>query len=715
MSKKFGGVSLVVFFAGLIALSVLADPHNSARPGNWKDGGTWGGVKGSDVPGAERGKTDDATVGPGHAVNWNGKGNGKLGNVTVSGTIQGTGSGTVINIETEGNVTINNGGKVGGAGAGAPHNPVSIKAGGSVTVNGTVEGNGKKGTVKISGNNGVTVGGTGKVESKGSSVTIKSKSGSVNVNKNGQVTAKKNVVINSGKGKPTQIDGKVTSTKANVVINKGTKPPGNVTVGKDGVIDAKLEVVIYADTLYVEGKIKGKTIQKYCKTVILKIPPGSIEGKIKTTNKIDTLLVVDKSDPAAPAEQSEENKIIGEANSYIDFHAAPLAVLATGYSLVATGPGGTIDMTGNPPGTMVIECPGTIEFFSDNILLDPGVTLADICGPGPVIEGPSQPIIAVATYCLRDTVGYAVHAGEIEFVVTNAGLVPETFTITVADSLGWPYSVSVPSVALDNLSPRDSVITVTFDVPPGAVAGVDTNMFWLTATSVLDPGISYTETALIPVGDECDLRDATVAWWDSENTAPGDTALVHVLIQNTGNVFTDGYDVHVTDTNGWELIPPIAWIVLDVDQDSLYTTKVVIPPSATPGITDELYFTVQSGSCPGMVARDTVSLLVTSATAVDYDTPGFDGITHNAYPNPFNPTVNVSFTVPGAGGLTRVEVFDINGRRVKTVFEGTLGAGSHTRVWDGTNNNGDVVSSGIYMYRITVGGRTATGKIALTK
>jgi hypothetical protein len=721
IARKFIGFSLIASVAALIAVSALAGFLTSTQSGDWKAGTTWGGVSGKDAPGGKAGRTDDATVAKGHNVNWQGKGRGKLNDITVKGGLRGVGNTTPIVINPKGNVTVDSSGSIGGAGAGNKRsNRVHIKTKKSVNVkNGSVWGSGENGSVTVEGEAGVNVGPKGVVESYDRGVKIESKSGSVTVAAGGKVVAKNNVEIKSGNGKPTQVAGSIESKDGNIVINKGKSRPGNVKIDSTGSIKAlnkkRGEIVIHADTLFVEGKIEGRTIKKKCKVVILKTPPGSIKGDLKGYNKIDTLLAIKKKNETDKGEQSEDNKIIGEQNSIIDLSAAPGAIEAFGTAMVATGTGGTIDMTGNPPGLPVIECPGPIEIYSDNILLDAGVTLVDICGPGPVISGPSQPIIAVATYCSRDTVGYPGYHAEIEFEVTNMGLVPEEFIISVVDSLGWPYGVSVPNVFLDNIDPRDTTITIDVEVPPWAIPDADTNKLWLTATSTLDPGIWYTETAILPVADECELRDVTIEWYDTENTEPGDTADVTTIIHNTGLVFPDVYDVVVTDFNGWELIPPAMPLGLNTDEDSLYLTKVVIPPTAMLGDADTLYYNIQSTSCPGLVVRDTVLLTVEINTAAEPATPNHQVIEHHAYPNPFNPTVTIAFTVPDGGGLVRIEVFDVNGHRVRTVFQGPMKSGERSKVWGGKDHRGEAVTSGVYLYRITIGNQTVSGKLVLTK
>jgi hypothetical protein len=71
----------------------------------------------------------------------------------------------------------------------------------------------------------------------------------------------------------------------------------------------------------------------------------------------------------------------------------------------------------------------------------------------------------------------------------------------------------------------------------------------------------------------------------------------------------------------------------------------------------------------------------------------------NAYPNPFNPTTTISFTIKEADFVT-VEIFNISGRRVKTLAKDNYETGKYNLVWNGENDSGKKLSSGIYFYRM---------------
>lgn len=83
-------------------------------------------------------------------------------------------------------------------------------------------------------------------------------------------------------------------------------------------------------------------------------------------------------------------------------------------------------------------------------------------------------------------------------------------------------------------------------------------------------------------------------------------------------------------------------------------------------------------------------------------------------PNPFNPKTDIRFALPSAGDVT-LEVFDVEGRRVRVLAEGHHVAGEHTVTWDGRDDAGTSVSSGMYFYRLAGDTETRTRKMLLLK
>ncbi len=87
-------------------------------------------------------------------------------------------------------------------------------------------------------------------------------------------------------------------------------------------------------------------------------------------------------------------------------------------------------------------------------------------------------------------------------------------------------------------------------------------------------------------------------------------------------------------------------------------------------------------------------------------------------PNPFNPFTVIDFTVPGERGRgvrAKLEVLDIQGRLVRTLVEGVVGAGEGSATWDGRNDAGDPVASGTYFVKFEAGGVEKNRKITLVR
>ena len=81
-------------------------------------------------------------------------------------------------------------------------------------------------------------------------------------------------------------------------------------------------------------------------------------------------------------------------------------------------------------------------------------------------------------------------------------------------------------------------------------------------------------------------------------------------------------------------------------------------------------------------------------------------------PNPFNPVTKISFSL-AAGSPASLVVYDVQGRAVRRLVVGPLAAGSHVVVWDGRDDAGRAVPSGIYLYRLETGEKNTTRKMIL--
>jgi hypothetical protein len=88
------------------------------------------------------------------------------------------------------------------------------------------------------------------------------------------------------------------------------------------------------------------------------------------------------------------------------------------------------------------------------------------------------------------------------------------------------------------------------------------------------------------------------------------------------------------------------------------------------------------------------------------------------YPNPFNPTTTIRFEVPeyeGDGVKVRIRIYNIRGKHVRTLLDANKKPGSYNVAWDGRDEKGNTVSSGVYLYVINAGEFSSTRKMILLK
>ncbi len=110
----------------------------------------------------------------------------------------------------------------------------------------------------------------------------------------------------------------------------------------------------------------------------------------------------------------------------------------------------------------------------------------------------------------------------------------------------------------------------------------------------------------------------------------------------------------------------------------------------------------------------TVSASVTSLAIRDeHDVPAGFELFQN-YPNPFNPVTSISYTLPEFVKI-RLSIYNTLGQKVTDLVHQSQKAGRYTVLWNGKNNQGNTVSSGVYLYRLTAGNKVLQNKMLLLK
>ena len=109
-------------------------------------------------------------------------------------------------------------------------------------------------------------------------------------------------------------------------------------------------------------------------------------------------------------------------------------------------------------------------------------------------------------------------------------------------------------------------------------------------------------------------------------------------------------------------------------------------------------------------------ITVSSLTDVEDDLEQLPGSIHLAqnYPNPFNPTTTIRYSLPASADVT-LKIYNSVGQLVRTLVVEKQSAGEHTVVWDGLDQSGSAVASGVYLYRLTIPERSQSRKMLLLR
>jgi hypothetical protein len=115
----------------------------------------------------------------------------------------------------------------------------------------------------------------------------------------------------------------------------------------------------------------------------------------------------------------------------------------------------------------------------------------------------------------------------------------------------------------------------------------------------------------------------------------------------------------------------------------------------------------------GLLGPQRLALTVSDPTPIIID-PALAVTLHQNFPNPFNPSTLIPFTLPAPDAVT-LAVYGVDGRRINTLINEMAVEGYNGIEWNGTDQFGNRVASGIYFYRLTAGNQTITKKMTLLK
>jgi hypothetical protein len=132
-----------------------------------------------------------------------------------------------------------------------------------------------------------------------------------------------------------------------------------------------------------------------------------------------------------------------------------------------------------------------------------------------------------------------------------------------------------------------------------------------------------------------------------------------------------------------------------------------------------MHVKAKDGTTRTFALNDITRIHITFGTGVDGLATGGTGVIRSFallqnYPNPFNPGTTIQYSVPRAGDVD-IAIFDVGGRLVRHSSVAEQSPGTHAFQWDGRNQNGAPVSSGIYLYSVRFGKSILSRKMMLIK
>jgi flagellar hook assembly protein FlgD len=269
-------------------------------------------------------------------------------------------------------------------------------------------------------------------------------------------------------------------------------------------------------------------------------------------------------------------------------------------------------------------------------------------------------------------------------------------TINQGSTLTFSYSATDP----------DAGTTISYSLLSGPSGASINSSGAFTFTPPANPARTYSIVAIASDGTLADTAKATVTVNRKPSIVSKSPATLTILSQNKSTVFS----VSTVNPDGGALT--FQWKVNGVvdksGPDSTYTKSF-----ADPNATAKTVVCVASNSV-GLKDSVTWSFTITDVEKNEGAVPTEFALGQN-YPNPFNPSTTIRFDLPKEAPVT-LEIYNVLGVRVRSLLAGeAVNAGTHSMVWDGRDDNGITMPSGVYLYRISAGDFQASRKMTMIK
>jgi agmatine/peptidylarginine deiminase len=160
----------------------------------------------------------------------------------------------------------------------------------------------------------------------------------------------------------------------------------------------------------------------------------------------------------------------------------------------------------------------------------------------------------------------------------------------------------------------------------------------------------------------------------------------------------------------WLTISPLSGSIAAGESEQILAT--IDASQLTDG--DYLGNVIIQNNAPGD-ANEVVEIALTVGEVSAESQPVVQSKLHHNYPNPFNPTTTISFSIADKTAPTKLTIYNLKGQQISQLVNETLAAGQHSIVWNGTDASGNNVASGVYFYKLSNGDFVDNKKMILLK
>ncbi|HET6347725.1 MAG TPA: T9SS type A sorting domain-containing protein [Candidatus Krumholzibacteria bacterium] len=518
---------------------------------------------------------------------------------------------------------------------------------------------------------------------------------SVGINNNTLTGMSGDAIIACENGSPTvvriqgnQVNGNITNRGISVV-------PSSVTT---------LDMDVSGNTVMGNADAAGPS-----RAAIFVIVPGTISSatvhdNIAGQNGVPGLLLA-ASGPTVPTIVVSSNTFSENAGGVeldafspvgIDFHNNIVAFSTTGIGVTCTGDVTLAcnDIYGNPGGDAICGIDGGGNFSRDPVfcgnLGSGNYALRDIspCAPGNHPYGAPCGLIGALGVACSNTPDICWHVDDFSGLYFYSPLVgTQSLWCGARPSASPPFNtyLSLPgygndwNVAFESIEfPTAGNVTVQYKAMWDLVSGDNA---WL---EYLDKTNTWVPFPTLPSGLHIDVESVTI---------PSSELAGRVKLRFRFQSDSSGSDEDGTDTYGAVVL------------DSLVVSDTVL------GVLD--YQSFEPETMGATATADGHWYCANPPTVVPTTTPAQFAL-FPAFPNPFNPSTTIRYSIGRAADVSLV-VYDVAGRQVRVLVDQHRSPGTYESPWDGRDSRGNPVASGVYFYRLHAGTFTDTKKMVLLK